>query len=391
MENTERKEVCEALCESSLAYSIDGNNVTINITREYDIINMITLCDGLSRKIIHSNEELFSVKTNVRNGVKYVPKTKLLGTLAMLFNINFEETRNHYPMYESNPYVGLFIKVATEIGLLDYVKMAPCLTNEKAVQCVEALNKFVDAMRIEGRNSNFKTKISNFTRNANERYQELQRYIKALFDRYSRLLVLRIDFGYKKESGWPNGTATNISYGEFKKHRAKLVRSLPTGLPPDSLRGYAWKLENGLEKGYHIHVLIFLDGSKVQEDVTIARIIGERWNNEITEGKGLYFNCNAKKSGYRSCGIGMVSHWDAAMLEGLRKAALYMTKPDFYIRMVTPDGGRTFGKGIMPEPKTSNRGRPRAKIALEKKSAGQSPKRLASGPKSTRKLVPGRL
>ena len=57
----------------------------------------------------------------------------------------------------------------------------------------------------------------------------------------------------------------------------------------------------------------------------------------------------------------MVSHNDMEMREGLRKAVLYMTKPDYYVKLLLPGNHRTFWKTNMPELKTNNIGRPRTK------------------------------
>ena len=47
--------------------------------------------------------------------------------------------------------------------------------------------------------------------------------------------------------------------------------------------------------------------------------------------------------------------------EGLKKAALYMTKPDYYVKLLVPGNDRTFWKTNMFEPRTDKRGRPRTK------------------------------
>ncbi|MCY1462462.1 hypothetical protein D9M71_802370 [compost metagenome] len=113
-------------------------------------------------------------------------------------------------------------------------------------------------------------------------------------------------------------------------------------------------------------MLIFLDGSKVREDVVIAKMIGEHWNSVVTEGKGIYFNCNAKKSNYKFCGVGMINHFDLELRENLlRKAVIYITKPDYYKKIVVPGNGRAFGKGVIPKMTGARRGRPRRTPALQ--------------------------
>jgi hypothetical protein len=130
--------------------------------------------------------------------------------------------------------------------------------------------------------------------------------------------------------------------------------------------GYCWKLEYGGEKGFHYHMIFFYDGSKVQQDTNIARMIGEYWMNVITQGKGLYYNCNADKGKYERCGIGTINHYDTELIENLKLAAQYLAKPDDYLRdnASNIEVDRTFGRGVMRE-KTENRGRPRKLIYPE--------------------------
>jgi hypothetical protein len=54
----------------------------------------------------------------------------------------------------------------------------------------------------------------------------------------------------------------------------------------------------------------------------------------------------------------MVNHGDTDRRENLKKAVLYLTKPDYYARIIAKGKGRVFGRGEMPKSK-SNRGRPR--------------------------------
>ena len=133
------------------------------------------------------------------------------------------------------------------------------------------------------------------------------------------------------------------------------------GLPPDlGMVGYVWKLEYGREKGHHYHMMFFLDGAKVRQDIVIAKLIGEYWNNVITQGKGVYYNCNGNKARYRHCGVGMIHYSEAEKLRSLKEmAAIYLTKADRYVSACMPGNNRTFGKGNSPKVGERSVGRPR--------------------------------
>lgn len=162
------------------------------------------------------------------------------------------------------------------------------------------------------------------TRREQERQQSIEQYIDKCFALHSRLLILRVDFGYRLNV-FPDMDVT-------MRHRDKLVRYLRETykqLHHNAYIGLLWKLEYGHDKGYHLHTLIVLDGSKVQQDVTHAMIIGDYWTDHITDGDGLYYNCNADKDKYRRCGIGMVNYWDQQKRDYLlNDAASYLAKDD---------------------------------------------------------------
>jgi hypothetical protein len=234
--------------------------------------------------------------------------------------------------------------------------------SDEVSKWVGIANRLVKLIRRQAQTSAFKKIKRDHMRSANKNYQGLSNYIHALFERHSRLVVIRIDLGYLSEYGWPNGVKAPVTPIQFKSHKEQLIKGLDKLFLPEALIGYACKLEYGLDKSFHIHLLVFLDGSKVREDVILGRMIGDYWNNVVTAGKGMHFNCNAFKAKYGAkCAVGMIESSNEVALEILKTdIALYLTKTDYYIKLVMGDGGRTFFKGNMPKPRTSNRGRPRA-------------------------------
>lgn len=87
--------------------------------------------------------------------------------------------------------------------------------------------------------------------------------------------------------------------------------------------------------------------------------IGEYWN-ELTDGKGSYFNCNREKYKYK--GVGMLNHSDTEKREILDKYVIsYLCKDDKQ-QDISPvksnSKDRAFVRGTMPKSK-GNIGRPR--------------------------------
>ena len=67
-------------------------------------------------------------------------------------------------------------------------------------------------------------------------------------------------------------------------------------------------------------MIFFLDESNHRQDVKIAKSIGEMWKHEITNGKGIYWNCNAKKKHFEKnerIATGKIKHDDQKLRENL--------------------------------------------------------------------------
>lgn len=359
-------EIYEALMDSTFCYVQQQDHVGLLYTNDKDQAHAVCAIMDLTRKIVASTKVLFSVKPEKQKHLAHIDSTRLGKNVLTGLKNKASDIIKHYPFHEFNPYVGLFFKHSGNRNLYGY----PFDFIDEIVQTtkmVDSLNGFISDIRKDASSKTFQTTLKNFRRSSEKNFSSFNNYIAGLFKQHARMLVLRIDFGYKKEHVYEGKFDCSVPYEEVKQDREALLSYLrkKIPLPSGSFLGYAWKLEFGLGKSYHHHVMIFLDGDKVREDVTIAKMIGDHWNTTITKDRGLYFNCNAFKEGYKQCGIGMVHFSNTFALEGLRKAALYMTKTDFFIKMVAPMNDRCFGKSELPQPAPTKMGRPRTKEVVQ--------------------------
>lgn len=156
------------------------------------------------------------------------------------------------------------------------------------------------------------------------RFNSICQFVDKCFEIRSRLLVLRLDFSYREDMCPDLQTVV--------RQRDRLLRYLREPYDQQyegAYIGMMWKLEYGQDKGYHLHTLIVLDGSRLLADYMHAKLIGEYWKHYLTQGDGLYHNCNAEKKKYRYCGIGMVKHSDLVKRNYLLNyAASYLAKED---------------------------------------------------------------
>jgi hypothetical protein len=212
-------------------------------------------------------------------------------------------------------------------------------------------DRLVAGIREECASDDFRRRLSARRHNSVRNLKSVSELINALFRRYSRMLVLRVDLGYRKKI---SDEVNEISANE---HRKDLLNNARTNSIFEHMVGYIWKLEYGKERGHHFHFAFFFDGSRVKQDAYIAGKIGKYWTEKITKGHGTHYNCNMVK--YKRLGVGMVSHSDYEARKDMMFALAYLTKKEQYLRKKTSKKFKTFSTSAKPGPKTTRRGRKR--------------------------------
>lgn len=234
---------------------------------------------------------------------------------------------------------------------------------------VDVINTCLKLFRTEVKSASHKRRLRYFKRAASKNLSGALAYVDHLFEHHSRLLVIRVDLSYQKAIVKNNVVCADMT----RLHRKRLFKRVQSHSLFEHCLGYIWKLEYGQYKGFHYHTCFFFDASKVRADVILARQIGEFWINEITEGKGLYFNCNAIANSYDQSGIGDIHYTDHTKRSALKKAITYLAKVDTAVRLTLPKGARTFGRSEYVVRQGKKRGRPRLAVETTgSKSAGIS-------------------
>lgn len=172
---------------------------------------------------------------------------------------------------------------------------------------------------------------------------------------YSKLLSIRLDLYIKDEY------MHQISNALMTGYIAKLRDNMRRNSMFNRLVNYAWKLEYGLDRKWHLHCLFFFDGQYVQQDQFLSMQIGRYWNEVITHGMGTFHSCNMKQDEYLTNGLGMIVYHDMDKRNHLKKACSYLTKLETPIHGCLDASGkaiRSFGMSQY-QPKNSVAGRPR--------------------------------
>ncbi|WNB74610.1 YagK/YfjJ domain-containing protein [Methylomonas koyamae] len=323
----------------------------------------------LTKAIInHPNDPLYTV-IDQGNGMFQVTPTELAITIENTVLHSLYEILEGFPIHDFHPYISIFVRNALDCNLRPSIEHHRGLkkTNDLyqiggdydvMLDIIIRMRTFVKQILEVTGSFEFKDLIYNAHRTANKNHEGMVRYIDSLFVRYSRLAVSRLDL---YEDGFiMSQRDIEKKYWQAKYDLKHLLNNAKMNSLFDHMVGYIWTLEYGPERGYHYHLVLFFDGSQVRDDVYRAWEIGEYWKVVITNGRGSYWNCNAEKSKYPHLGIGMIHHRDIEKINNLKQAAAYLIKVDHYVRMLTPDNARTFGRGILLPPRTGNMGRPRA-------------------------------
>lgn len=305
------------------------------------------------------------------HGPKQIKLSPLAQELIRILSCYAEFIAEQQFVFTSNPYVDVFVKQANKASLINAIANHQALAIQDGIyhqladyQCflrmLGELIKFLSDIRMDMQSHWFKSTLYNAQRVADKNRKGLFSYINSLFDCYARLLVIRIDFSYQIGNTIKTEEDRYLKYLEAKTDREHLFNNMANNSLFEQLVGFVWKLEYGLDKGFHYHMLFFFDGSRVREDQTIATLIGEYWANNITQGRGLYYNCNANKHLYHNLGIGMINYYDSALRAGLNQAAAYLIKTDHYAKTLIPNNARAFGRGEMLKPRALSLGRRRS-------------------------------
>ena len=314
------------------------------------------------------NDSLFSVSA-AEDGSKHTATSMLARAVIVTLANCMEQVASYYPLYTYNPYLNIFARHAGTAGLIDKVRRHEALNIQNGVYNTDqTYNIFVDMatgiddfmyqVRQEMGSRGFKTLVYNAKHASWKAYNGLLAYINALFNRYARLLVLRVDLGYQWDSAWLEQDWKS-RYFEAKQDLARLLNNMDSNKLFEHVVGYAWKLECGPDKGWHYHVLFFCDGSQVREDKNLGMLMGEYWK-KLTQNRGGYYNCNACKNQYESLAIGMINYYDYHLIDALKSAAKYLTKVDHIARALAPNKSHNFEHMQMSKPKSNSSGRPRS-------------------------------
>ncbi|EPL60200.1 hypothetical protein B382_22405 [Stutzerimonas stutzeri B1SMN1] len=302
------------------------SDTSIRIER---LINAIKRTDSQAFRITYS-----------KHGDEQVSETRLskyfdgVEQMIILFEGDVE--------YQYSWHLSLFQQACQTIG----VELSPCgitcMSEDEAryLSTSETLNELTNCVRALCTQKRFKRRESDQRYLAVQQEIDSVRYVDAVLDRYARTCVVRVDLYYRTEA------QARLRVERVFDDLSRLIAERERNVIFDHEIGYICSVEQGEDRGYHIHAAFFFNGSEVSADIYRAQRIGELWER-ITRGQGSFHNCNLDKDRYRDrLGLGLIHRRDHRARGHVHYAMRYLVKNDQQLRL-RPAGARCLRKGLV--------------------------------------------
>lgn len=261
----------------------------------------------------------------------YKPLIRTLDTIARVI-------RNNEITAPQHPNVELFVNLFGDSYLPWYMKNGEWMF-EESERLITRINRFLRAYVRQTKTEEFIKQLSNIRRREKRNALSLLDYCNSLFDAYSRLLVVRVDFHYQPEF------YEQLSLDKVINDRNDFLREIKRDFK--WLVGLSWKLEYEPQRKFHYHFVFFFDGNKTRQDISLGKTLGDRWVH-VTGDIGSYHNCNYEDKNYPERYLGMIHYSDELKRRALRRV-VYLTKNDENILAILCNGrARIFGRMETP-------------------------------------------
>ena len=207
---------------------------------------------------------------------------------------------------------------------------------------IDGVNAVIQEIRKRAKAPEFRKLIARGTEKRKRQLLGMQLLVDTLFEKYARLLVVRVDLAYGAEAHAENSAKSEQNPGAdvemALEHRQRLMNAMRHKTKVfEHCVGYITKLEQGQLGNSHLHTIFFFDGSYVKSDFYYAKEIGEYWLNTITEKKGRYHNCHQNNANpNKNRGIGMMSHDETNRIDELKYTVLPYLAKEPQMVLVTP-------------------------------------------------------
>lgn len=296
--------------------------------------------EKLVRAIARTDRSAFEI-TYTRSGEERIRETRLSKYFQSIQQL-FDAFDDRYPYVYSED-LQAFWDACQDIGVERSPVGLTCLNEcgTRYLSSYESMNLLVDRIRQLIGSKRYRRKADDRRYEAKQKQATLTKYVNQVLDRYSRTVVVRIDLHYRAVA------RTRLRIEHVFQDLDLLIEARERHRIFKHATGYICSVEQGEDKGFHIHTAFFFNSAEVRCDCNKAREIGELWE-QVTCGKGYFFSCNDEKASYgEELGIGTIKRADASVRSKVIKAMHYLAKDGQHLRM-KPAGVRVFRTGSVP-------------------------------------------
>jgi len=337
--------------------------------------------DNFVRKILKDDTSAF--KVSYEGGGKRMKKASMLADY-------FGAMRNTASIYSSAltypPHIELFF----ELYRVHPISCCVCVNPWNRFDADRLEGEVMDAFRLAYRKEadlrGTRKKLDDWDRRSETNLARLKQYLNALFDKYARIVTVRVDFYHhaavidpaeasevlkqaedasaKDAAAYRSGNdeesvsnaLARVGIEEVMRDRDRMFVNM-RGKPSlfEHMIGHVWRIEYSRVGGHHLHCALFFDGSKVQQHEWLAQQICDYWCDAITKGRGYAHNCNRNR--YPDYVLGPTDYYDHDKRARLLKRLGYLAKEDQLVYAKPTRKCKLFGTGRLPQPKGTGRKR----------------------------------
>ncbi|OVZ75945.1 hypothetical protein CBW55_08130 [Yersinia intermedia] len=171
---------------------------------------------------------------------------------------------------------------------------------------------------------------------------ELHRHVDNLFNKYSKLILLRVDFAYLSH-------LSEFTRQDVHGMCADMVQLENRLIDINGIAGYAWVAEYGIGHRHHVHCAIFINAQLRNKAWPVFQEIEKLWKS-VTEKEGYAHRCTPQRH-YKVRSEEITEYGNEVGMNTMKYILSYMAKTE-----QKPDGVNSRFSTI---PERTRRGRPR--------------------------------
>lgn len=243
--------------------------------------------------------------------------------------------------YRYSEHLQAFWEACQDVGL-DRGLEGPVCLNESGTAYLSyhrSINVLVERIRELTRSQRYRRREDVRRYEAGKLEEGLNEYVDCLINRYSRTNIIRVNLYYRAEA------QARLRIEHVFNDLDRLTAEHERNPIFEHQIGYICRVEQGDDRGYHIHAAYFFNGNEVRGDIYKAQLIGDLWKR-LTRGRGYYHSCNHRKEAYgERLGIGLIKRDEySERRPHVLYAMAYLVKDDQHL-LIKPRGSKRVRKG----------------------------------------------